>query len=148
MMPFKSLHFDQMYLHQDNDPKHKSKLCVEALNNVKIKQVNNLLNIVIIFDSQLSFKIRSPPQSPDLNPIEMMWSEMKSFIKSRSCKTKIQIVNSIHLFSKQLTPQRCQANINKVKEVIQVVLSKDGAWSNYQNFFTYIIISYQSLVIL
>jgi hypothetical protein len=37
MMPFKSLHFDQMYLHQDNDPKHKSKLCVEALNNVKIK---------------------------------------------------------------------------------------------------------------
>jgi hypothetical protein len=51
MMPSKSLHFDQMYLHQDDDPKHTSKLCVEALNNVKIKWVNNLLNIVIIFES-------------------------------------------------------------------------------------------------
>jgi hypothetical protein len=59
----------------------------------------------------------------------MMWSEMKTFIKS--CKTKIEIVNSIHLFNKQLTPQRCQAYINKVKEVIQVVVSKDGGWSNY-----------------
>jgi hypothetical protein len=47
MMPFRSLNFDEMYWHQDSDPKHTSKLCREAANYVNIKWVNNLLNIVL-----------------------------------------------------------------------------------------------------
>jgi len=33
-----------------------------------------------------------PPYSPDLNPIEMMWSKIKSFLKAQKCRS----IDSLH----------------------------------------------------
>ena len=54
---------------QDNDPKHTSRLCKGYLTK---KENNGVLR-------QMTF----PPQSPDLNPIEMVWDGMDRRVKAK-----------------------------------------------------------------
>jgi hypothetical protein len=53
---------------QDNDPKHTSRLCKGYLT----KDSDEVLH-------QMSW----PPQSPDRNPIEMVWDEMDCRVKEK-----------------------------------------------------------------
>uniref|UniRef100_A0AAZ3P1P3 Tc1-like transposase DDE domain-containing protein n=1 Tax=Oncorhynchus tshawytscha TaxID=74940 RepID=A0AAZ3P1P3_ONCTS len=54
---------------QDNDPKYPSRLCKSYLAK---KERNGVLH-------QMTW----PPQSPDLNPIEMVWDEFDSRVKEK-----------------------------------------------------------------
>ncbi|RNA38623.1 Transposable element Tcb1 transposase [Brachionus plicatilis] len=66
LLPFGASNYDLDFkLHQDNDPKHRSLLCTTFLN------VNNIV------------WIKSPPKSPDLNAIELMWNELKQHVRKR-----------------------------------------------------------------
>ena len=65
------------------------------------------------------FKLVSPPYSPDLNPIERVWNEMKNFVRSQLCKTPEEVAYSIEKFRQTLTPLKCQNYINKTHEVIE-----------------------------
>lgn len=77
------------YLHQDNDPKHTSALCMTSL-----------------IDSGINW-IRSPPFSPDLNPIEWVWSDLKRFVRKQKCKTKNEVITAIKKFYEKITPEYC-----------------------------------------
>uniref|UniRef100_A0AC35G415 Tc1-like transposase DDE domain-containing protein n=1 Tax=Panagrolaimus sp. PS1159 TaxID=55785 RepID=A0AC35G415_9BILA len=52
-----------------------------------------------------------PPQSPDFNPIEFIWRDMKNFIKERNPKTKCDLVRVILEFWKTVTPSKCRTAI-------------------------------------
>ena len=54
----------------DNSSVHKSKLVIETL---------ELLNIKYLF---------LPPYSPDYNPIELLWSKMKTILRKRKARNK------------------------------------------------------------
>jgi transposase len=100
LYPFVTNTFDgQSLLHQDNDPKHSSKLCIDALEDARITWA------------------RSPPQSPDLNPIEMLWADIKRFIRKQQCRTITEVQNAISIFHQSLTPQKCKKYIERLHKV-------------------------------
>lgn len=69
---------------QDNDPKHKSKMITEFLRR---KEEKNLFKVMVW-----------PPQSPDLNPIELLWDEVDRQLRERyytSTKTMMDQISDI-----------------------------------------------------
>jgi transposase len=100
LYPFVTNSFNgQCVLHQDNDPKHSSKLCINAFKDAKITWE------------------KSPPQSPDLNPIEMLWADMKKFIRKQRCRNINDVQNAIAVFHRALTPEKCTKYIDRLHKV-------------------------------
>lgn len=92
------------YFQQDNDPKHSSRLVQDWLHN----------NGITCLDW--------PPYSPDLNPIEHLWSDLKKRCEKHKPKTIEELITLIQLewaatdkeYLKKLVdslPRRCRAVI-------------------------------------
>ena len=106
---------DNQYLFmQDNDPKHTSKLAQEYFARNRIEWW------------------RTPPESPDLNPIENLWHELKEYLR-RVVKpmTKDQLVQGIGQFWKTVTVTKCRKYIGHLHKVIPKVIELQGAASGY-----------------
>ena len=75
---------------QDNDPKHTSRVA-------KVFLEENRINWW-----------RTPPESPDLNPIEDLWHELKFYLESRvKPRTKQELIDSIKKYwSKKVTVRK------------------------------------------
>jgi transposase len=48
-----------------------------------------------------------PPYSPDLNPIENMWSKVKQILKSRAPRTLAQLTRAARAGFAAITPSDC-----------------------------------------
>ncbi|KAK3542039.1 hypothetical protein QTP86_011342 [Hemibagrus guttatus] len=99
-------------LQQDNDPKHTSKSTSEWLKKNKMKT------------------LEWPSQSPDLNPIEMLWHDLKKVVHAR----KPSNVAELQQFCKdewaKIPPQRCnRLTASYGKHLIAVVAAKGGPTS-------------------
>jgi transposase len=46
-----------------------------------------------------------PPYSPDLNPIEKMWSKLKEFLRSAEARTQPSLIQAIASALEAITPQ-------------------------------------------
>ncbi|CAF0893167.1 unnamed protein product, partial [Brachionus calyciflorus] len=57
----------------------------------------------------------TPAQSPDLNPIELVWHELKTYIRHKKPTTKQSFINSIGEFwSNRMTDEKCSKYISHI----------------------------------
>ena len=63
--------------------------------------------------------------SPDLNPIEWVWSDLKQYIRRKPNSTMDEIKNSIRKFQNKMTPSYCSKFVKRLKKVIKNVIQND-----------------------
>ena len=95
---------------QDNDPKHTSKA---AKNWMEGNEVN---------------WYPTPPESPDMNPIEMVWHELKEWLRCEfKPHTKEQLIAGIHRFwEERMTPEKCRKYISHIRKVMPEIIRLEG----------------------
>ena len=101
-------------LMQDNDPKHAS-------NFARVWMARNGVNWW-----------KTPPESPDLNPIENLWHKLKEFIR-REVKptTKEELMDGIRKFWQSVDVAKCSKYINHLYKVMPKVIEVDGQATGY-----------------
>ena len=99
---------------QDNDPKHTSRV---AKTYFREKSINWWT---------------TPAESPDLNPIENLWHELKEYVR-REVKptTKEELVRGIMQFWTTVTAEKCRKYIRHLHKVIPRVIELNGAATGY-----------------
>ena len=94
---------------QDNDPKHKSAYALAFIKENKIRYWP------------------TPAESPDLNPIEMMWAELKQNLRRVvKPKNKEELITGIKQFWESVTIGKCNIYIDHLNKVLPVVLERGG----------------------
>ena len=118
-------------LMQDNDPKHTSVYGREFLEENGVNWW------------------KTPAESPDMNPIENLWHDLKEFIqRDVKPKTKEELVQGIERFGGTATVEKY---INHLKKVIPNVLERRANWllictKSCHTHYTCIFILYKSSI--
>ena len=98
----------------DNDPKHTSIAAREFLEKNGVNWW------------------RTPAESPNMNPIENLWHEMKEYVRREvKPKTKDELVSGIEEFWKTVDVAKCGKYIGHLKKVIPKVIEVKGAATGY-----------------
>jgi transposase len=56
--------------------------------------------------------MKSPPSSPDLNPIEFVWHDLKQHVRKCRCTSEKEIILACQEFRKKMT-EYCQKYVNR-----------------------------------
>ncbi|RXN10843.1 sterile alpha motif domain-containing 3-like isoform X2 [Labeo rohita] len=96
------------FIQQDSDPKHTSRLCKGYLTK---KESDGVLR-------QMTW----PPQSPDLNPIEMVWDEMDRRMKAKG-PTRLPQIKLYHGWKRKLRVGDAHDGMGMKRLVVAEVLS-------------------------
>ena len=113
LVPFvKSVHPEGHRLYQDNDPKHTSRRAQWYFHDAGINWWP------------------TPAESPDINPIELVWGSMKECVRNNYKPRSLEELESSlkHYWQTKLTPDTCQRYIEHIQQkVLPRVVEVDGA---------------------
>ena len=75
---------------------------------------------------------KTSPESPDLNPIENMWRELKEYLRKEvKPRTKDELVGGIQEFWSSVSGEKCHKYIRHLHKVIPRVIELGGAATGY-----------------
>ena len=115
LLPFIAKNFpDGHRFMQDNDPKHRS-----------------ILAQTFYRDNQINWW-KTPAESPDLNPIENLWHELKEHVRRAvKPKTKDELIAGIKDFWKTVGASKCTRYIRHLRKVVPKVIQVEGKPTGY-----------------
>jgi transposase len=105
---------DGFIFQQDNDPKHSSKLCRGFLEQKETEGV--LKNMVW------------PPQSPDLNPIELLWEELDRNIHNCCPSSKEDMWKVLQESWNNISPETINKLIARMPRLVKKVIKCKGGF--------------------
>lgn len=105
---------DSHRLFQDNDPKYTSKLAQQFFKENKINWW------------------KTPAESPDCNPIQMVWHELKEYLRREVKPTRKQeLVDGIQQFWRRVDVNKCTKYIRHLRRVLPRVIELKGAATGF-----------------
>ena len=103
----------QWWFQQDNDPKHKSHLVQDWIKGKGIDVLD------------------WPPYSPDLNPIENLWSDLKRRVEKRNPKNIEKLAEFLKEEWKATDAELIQKLVHSMPKRCATVVEKNGWMSGY-----------------
>ena len=77
---------------------------IVVMDNLSSHKVSGIAEMIEAVGAKIWYL---PPYSPDLNPIEQMWSKVKSILRSFARRTKRSLVSGIGKALARVTPTEC-----------------------------------------
>jgi len=101
--------------HQDNDPKHTSKLARECLEKTGMEIM------------------KWPAQSPDFNPIEHLWSHLKQQLAKDQSRPKhiLELWQCVSREWEDIPASVCQNLVESMPRRVRAVLRAKGGYTKY-----------------
>jgi len=114
MLPYAEYKMPLLWVfQQDNDPKHTSR---KARSWFETNRVNVL---------------EWPAQSPDLNPIENLWSDVKKDVSKAKPKNNMDLWATVQVSWKNIPKERCQGLVDSMPRRCAAVLAAKGFTTKY-----------------
>ena len=98
---------------QDNDPKHTAKNTKAWLKDKNIECLD------------------WPAQSPDLNPIENLWAELKKKIRAKNLKNISELTSCLKECWSSISEEYCKKLVDSMPNRIDQVINNKGLWTKY-----------------
>ena len=105
---------DQYVFMHDNDPKHTSKICKSYLEDLQNQKVLKIMDW--------------PPQSPDLNPIELLWEELDRKVRETQPSSLENLWNILQEQWNAIQPETLRKLINRMPKICAAVIKNKGGY--------------------
>ena len=79
---------------------------IVVMDNLSVHKIKGVKEIILSADAL-------PPYSPDLNPIEMLWSKLKSFLRKRKVRDVKLLRNAVKAAVVRIVPPDCHGWFKK-----------------------------------
>jgi len=97
---------------QDNDPKHTSKICKEYLRQVE--------------DEGIAKVMKWPPQSPDLNPIELLWDEVDREVRKAAPTSSSHMWITLQEAWSRITQESLEKLLKRMPRLCAAIIKNKG----------------------
>jgi len=101
---------------QDNDPKHTSTICRNYLASKQQKAVLKVLSW--------------PPQSPDINPIELLWDEIDRQVRKMHVTSEKTMWDSLKQVWGNLKNETLQKLVERLPRICKAIIKSRGGYFN------------------